>query len=162
MSWTKVCSLFHDFTRVALLPLCFGEATKFSADLLDADKTYEAELKLGVTTDTSDAEGRVLATSAVNLAESDILAALPAFTGNIAAANRAQSAIKTYPQAPAIEEAMYIMVKAYEALEMTSRLAIMTTSMRPRTTSMTSVSLMCAASRALCTRWLSSTMNSQQ
>ncbi len=37
----------------------------------------------------------------------------------IAAANRAQSAIKTYPQAPAIEEAMYIMVKAYEALEMT-------------------------------------------
>lgn len=43
-----------------LLPLCFGEATKFSADLLDADKTYEAELLFGVTTDTGDAEGTVL------------------------------------------------------------------------------------------------------
>ena len=39
-----------------LLPLCFGEATKFSADLLDADKTYEAILRLGITTDSGDAE----------------------------------------------------------------------------------------------------------
>ena len=43
-----------------LLPLSFGEATKFSADLLNADKTYEAELRLGVTTRTGDAEGDVL------------------------------------------------------------------------------------------------------
>ena len=43
-----------------LLPLCFGEATKFSADLLDADKQYEARLHLGVTTTTADSEGEVL------------------------------------------------------------------------------------------------------
>ena len=48
-----------DPLATGLLPLCFGEATKFSADLLDADKTYEAVLKLGVTTDTGDAEGAV-------------------------------------------------------------------------------------------------------
>jgi len=43
-----------------LLPICFGEATKFSADLLDADKTYEATAQLGVTTTTGDTEGEVL------------------------------------------------------------------------------------------------------
>jgi tRNA pseudouridine55 synthase len=42
-----------------LLPLTLGEATKFSADLLDADKEYEAQLELGVTTTTGDAEGAV-------------------------------------------------------------------------------------------------------
>lgn len=83
-----------DPMATGLLPLCFGEATKFSADLLDADKTYEAELKLGVTTDTSDAEGQVLSTSAVNVAERDILAALPAFTGNILQIPPMHSALK--------------------------------------------------------------------
>src|SRR5271169_4624796 len=43
-----------------LLPLTFGEATKFSADLLDADKEYQAQIALGVTTSTGDAEGQVL------------------------------------------------------------------------------------------------------
>lgn len=43
-----------------LLPICFGEATKFSADLLEADKTYEATAQLGVTTTTGDTEGEVL------------------------------------------------------------------------------------------------------
>lgn len=77
-----------------LLPLCFGEATKFSADLLDADKTYEAELKLGVTTDSGDAEGQVTATAAVNVAESDILAVLPRFTGDIQQVPPMHSALK--------------------------------------------------------------------
>jgi len=45
-----------------LLPLCFGEATKFSQDLLEADKTYEATMRLGVRTSTGDAEGEVLDT----------------------------------------------------------------------------------------------------
>ncbi len=44
-----------------LLPLLFGEATKFALDSLDADKTYVAALRLGVATDSGDAEGRVLA-----------------------------------------------------------------------------------------------------
>ncbi|MGL4575053.1 MAG: tRNA pseudouridine(55) synthase TruB, partial [Burkholderiaceae bacterium] len=39
-----------------LLPLCFGEATKFAQDLLGADKAYEATLKLGERTNTGDAE----------------------------------------------------------------------------------------------------------
>ena len=43
-----------------LLPLCFGAATKFSQLSLDADKAYEATLKLGVTTSTADGEGDVL------------------------------------------------------------------------------------------------------
>lgn len=77
-----------------LLPLCFGEATKFSADLLDADKTYEAELKLGVTTDSGDAEGQVTATAAVNVALADILAVLPVFTGNIMQVPPMHSALK--------------------------------------------------------------------
>ena len=48
-----------------LLPLCFGEATKFSQDLLEADKTYEATMRLGVRTSTGDAEGEVLETRPV-------------------------------------------------------------------------------------------------
>jgi hypothetical protein len=40
-----------------LLPLCFGEATKFSQDLLEADKTYETTVHLGITTNTGDTEG---------------------------------------------------------------------------------------------------------
>ncbi len=77
-----------------LLPLCFGEATKFSADLLGADKTYEAELKLGITTDSGDAEGQVIATAAVNVSESDILAVLPQFTGAISQIPPMHSALK--------------------------------------------------------------------
>jgi len=77
-----------------LLPLCFGEATKFSADLLAADKTYEAELALGVTTDSGDAEGRVIATAAVDVAESDILRVLPQFTGDITQVPPMHSALK--------------------------------------------------------------------
>ena len=43
-----------------LLPLCFGEATKFSQDLLDADKTYETTLVLGERTSTGDIEGDIV------------------------------------------------------------------------------------------------------
>ena len=52
-----------DPLATGLLPLCFGEATKFSADLLDADKTYEADVLFGITTDTGDAEGVVICSS---------------------------------------------------------------------------------------------------
>lgn len=83
-----------DPLATGLLPLCFGEATKFSADLLDADKTYEAEIKLGVTTDSGDAEGRVIATAAVDVAESDISRVLPQFTGIIEQIPPMHSALK--------------------------------------------------------------------
>ncbi len=77
-----------------LLPLCFGEATKFSADLLDADKTYEASLKLGVTTDSGDAEGRVTSTRPVAVTLADVEAALPRFRGDILQVPPMHSALK--------------------------------------------------------------------
>ena len=83
-----------DPLATGLLPLCFGEATKFSADLLDADKTYEAVLKLGVTTDSGDAEGAVTGTVAVNVAESDIFSVLPRFVGDIRQIPPMHSALK--------------------------------------------------------------------
>lgn len=48
-----------------LLPICFGEATKFSGFLLDADKRYWVRMKLGETTTTGDADGEVVATGAI-------------------------------------------------------------------------------------------------
>lgn len=83
-----------DPLATGLLPLCFGEATKFSADLLDADKTYEAVLKLGVTTDSGDAEGKVTATSTVNTEKAAILKLLPQFTGDIQQIPPMHSALK--------------------------------------------------------------------
>jgi len=79
-----------------LLPLCFGEATKFSADLLDADKTYEAEVRLGVTTDSGDAEGAVIATAAVDVSEYDILTVLRQFAGVIRQIPPMHSALKRH------------------------------------------------------------------
>lgn len=77
-----------------LLPLCFGEATKFSADLLDADKTYEAELKLGVATDSGDAEGQVLATAAVAVSGEQLATVLARFLGPIQQIPPMHSALK--------------------------------------------------------------------
>lgn len=48
-----------DPMATGLLPVCFGDATKFSADLLNAEKGYEARVRLGVTTNTGDADGEV-------------------------------------------------------------------------------------------------------
>jgi tRNA pseudouridine55 synthase len=49
-----------DPLATGLLPLCFGEATKVSAFMLNADKRYEVTVQLGVVTDTGDAEGQVI------------------------------------------------------------------------------------------------------
>ncbi|MCH2220539.1 MAG: tRNA pseudouridine(55) synthase TruB [Dechloromonas sp.] len=83
-----------DPLATGLLPLCFGEATKFSADLLDADKTYEAVLKLGVTTDSGDAEGSVVATAEVSVGASQVADVLPQFVGNIQQVPPMHSALK--------------------------------------------------------------------
>lgn len=83
-----------DPMATGLLPLCFGEATKFSADLLDADKTYEAVLKLGVTTDTGDAEGQVTAAAPVVVGEAQVQDVLPRFTGDIQQIPPMHSALK--------------------------------------------------------------------
>ncbi len=83
-----------DPMATGLLPLCFGEATKFSADLLDADKTYEAVLQLGVTTDSGDAEGQVIETATVNVEKDQILEALSRFIGDIQQIPPMHSALK--------------------------------------------------------------------
>jgi tRNA pseudouridine55 synthase len=70
-----------DPMATGLLPLCFGEATKFSSELLDADKAYRATIKLGITTDTADAEGGVLETRPVLVGETEVRALLPRFLG---------------------------------------------------------------------------------
>ncbi|MDZ7584611.1 MAG: tRNA pseudouridine(55) synthase TruB [Thiobacillus sp.] len=77
-----------------LLPLCFGEATKFSAYLLEADKHYRAVLQLGVTTTTGDPEGEVLDTREVAVSHADIRAVLPRFTGEIEQIPPMHSALK--------------------------------------------------------------------
>lgn len=77
-----------------LLPLCFGEATKFSQYLLDADKTYLAEFTLGQTTTTGDAEGEVTASSPVNITLRDVERVLQRFTGAISQIPPMYSALK--------------------------------------------------------------------
>jgi tRNA pseudouridine55 synthase len=83
-----------DPMATGLLPVCFGEATKFSADLLEADKTYEAELCLGVTTRTGDREGEVTASLPVDCALADIKTVLSRFMGDILQTPPMYSALK--------------------------------------------------------------------
>ncbi|RFU47998.1 tRNA pseudouridine(55) synthase TruB [Paraburkholderia sp. DHOC27] len=77
-----------------LLPLCFGEATKFSQDLLEADKTYEATMRLGIRTTTGDAEGEAVETRDVTCDQAAVLAALTRFRGEIVQVPPMYSALK--------------------------------------------------------------------
>jgi tRNA pseudouridine55 synthase len=77
-----------------LLPLTFGEATKYSADLLDADKAYEARLQLGVRTTTADTEGEVLERRPVAVTREQFDKLLKHFTGSIAQVPPMHSALK--------------------------------------------------------------------
>jgi tRNA pseudouridine55 synthase len=77
-----------------LLPLCFGEATKFSQDLLEADKTYDAVVHLGITTTTGDTEGEAVETRPVNVTVEQIEAALAKFRGPILQVPPMYSALK--------------------------------------------------------------------
>jgi tRNA pseudouridine55 synthase len=83
-----------DPLATGLLPLTFGEATKFSADLLDADKAYRAILRLGVTTTTGDAEGEVTARAAVEATDEAVDVALSRFVGTIEQVPPMHSALK--------------------------------------------------------------------
>ena len=77
-----------------LLPLCFGEATKFSQDLLEADKTYEATMRLGVRTTTGDAEGEAAETRDVSCDEAAVIDAMARFRGDIVQIPPMYSALK--------------------------------------------------------------------
>lgn len=83
-----------DPMATGLLPLCFGEATKFSHDLLDAEKTYEADVLFGVTTDTGDADGEVLARCVPRFGMSELEAVLERFRGRITQIPPMYSALK--------------------------------------------------------------------
>lgn len=77
-----------------LLPLCLGEATKFSHFLLDADKTYEATMQLGATSTTGDIEGEITPAGDVCIAEAQAAAQLQNFLGKISQLPPMYSALK--------------------------------------------------------------------
>lgn len=84
-----------DPMATGLLPLCFGEATKVSALMLDDNKRYQVLVQLGVMTDTGDAEGIVIETKPVpDLSAEDIRACLQQFTGEIEQIPPMYSALK--------------------------------------------------------------------
>lgn len=77
-----------------LLPVCFGEATKFSQYLLDADKTYQAEFTLGQTSTTGDSEGALSSPVCVTVTQADIEIVLKQFLGEISQTPPMYSALK--------------------------------------------------------------------
>lgn len=83
-----------DPLATGLLPLCFGEATKFSGELLNADKRYVATVQLGVATDTGDAVGTVLQRRPVEVGRPAVEAALATFVGQIEQVPPMYSALK--------------------------------------------------------------------
>ena len=83
-----------DPLATGMLPVCLGEATKFSQFLLDADKRYLVTAKLGERTDTSDAEGQIVESREVKVKTPEILTALEQFRGNILQVPTMFSALK--------------------------------------------------------------------
>ncbi|MGA7951598.1 MAG: tRNA pseudouridine(55) synthase TruB [Thiobacillaceae bacterium] len=77
-----------------LLPVCFGQATKFAGYALHGDKTYRAVLKLGVTTTTGDTEGAITETRPVAVSREAVEAILPRFRGTIRQTPPMHSALK--------------------------------------------------------------------
>jgi tRNA pseudouridine55 synthase len=83
-----------DPMAAGLLPVCLGEATKFSHLLLEADKGYTATVRLGVTTATGDMEGAVTATAPVRVERSRLETVLAGFVGEVFQTPPMYSAIK--------------------------------------------------------------------
>ncbi len=65
-----------DPMATGLLPICLGEATKFSHYQLDADKSYQATILLGQQTDTGDADGKIIAETAVPIIDNELLTSI--------------------------------------------------------------------------------------
>ncbi|WP_236208935.1 tRNA pseudouridine(55) synthase TruB [Pseudomonas tohonis] len=104
-----------DPLATGVLPLCFGEATKFSQYLLDADKGYETLAQLGITTTTGDAEGEVLERREVTVGRADIEARLAGFRGEIKQIPPMYSALKKDGQP------LYKLARAGEVVEREAR-----------------------------------------
>lgn len=104
-----------DPLATGVLPLCFGEATKFSQYLLDADKAYETVALLGTTTTTGDAEGEVLEQREVTVGREALEAQLPRFRGDIEQVPPMYSALKKDGQP------LYKLARAGEVVEREAR-----------------------------------------
>ena len=116
-----------DPLATGVLPLCFGAATKFSQLHLDADKTYETTVRLGVKTSTADAEGEVISERPVTCTVGQVVEVLDRFMGPIAQVPPMYSALKKdgkalYEYARAGEtverEARHVVIHDLELLEM--------------------------------------------
>ncbi len=83
-----------DPLATGVLPICFGAATKFSQLHLDADKTYETTVRLGVRTSTADAEGEVIETRPVTCTLGQVVEVLDRFMGPIRQIPPMHSALK--------------------------------------------------------------------
>jgi tRNA pseudouridine55 synthase len=116
-----------DPLATGVLPLCFGAATKFSQLHLDADKTYETTVRLGIKTTTADAEGEVISERPVNCTVGQVVEVLDSFMGPIAQVPPMYSALKKdgkalYEYARAGEtverEPRHVVIHDLELLEM--------------------------------------------
>jgi len=83
-----------DPLATGLLPLCFGEATKFCSYLLDADKAYRATLRFGQNTTTGDIEGEVVLERPITFGREELLQAIGGFIGEIDQVPPMYSALK--------------------------------------------------------------------
>ncbi len=84
-----------DPLATGVLPICFGEATKLASFLLDTDKRYRVSARLGVLTETGDAEGNIIERRCVpNLSQADIQSVFSRFTGEISQIPPMFSALK--------------------------------------------------------------------
>jgi tRNA pseudouridine55 synthase len=84
-----------DPLATGVLPICFGEATKFSQFLLDSDKRYVATIRLGVRTTTGDAEGEIIERkTAAYVDKQSLLSTLDLFVGEISQIPSMYSALK--------------------------------------------------------------------
>ena len=70
-----------DPLATGLLPICFGEATKFSSHLLNSEKTYEASIKLGWKSSTGDAEGKLTESKIISISLNKLEEVLSSFVG---------------------------------------------------------------------------------
>ncbi len=103
-----------------LLPIALGEATKTVAYAMDAEKAYHFTVRWGQATDTDDAEGRVVAESDRRPDEAAIVAALPAFEGEIEQVPPIYSAVKVGGRRA------YDLARAQEDFELTPRRVLIT------------------------------------
>ncbi|MEA3460154.1 MAG: tRNA pseudouridine(55) synthase TruB [Chloroflexota bacterium] len=83
-----------DPIATGVLMICLGQATRVVEHLMDSDKVYEAQLRLGVTTDTHDTQGKVTGTSEVNVTEEEVRQVLSSFVGRIQQVPPMYSALK--------------------------------------------------------------------